>query len=31
MRAPQDLPGERFAVLSDPQGAIFGLITTAAG
>jgi hypothetical protein len=31
MSAPQDLPGERFAVLSDPQGAIFGLITTAAG
>ena len=26
MLAPQDFPGGRFAVLSDPQGAIFGLL-----
>ena len=26
MRAPQDFPGGRFAILSDPQGAAFGLL-----
>jgi predicted enzyme related to lactoylglutathione lyase len=25
MLAPQDFPGGRFAILSDPQGATFGL------
>lgn len=24
MLAPQDYPGGRFAVVSDPQGAVFG-------
>jgi predicted enzyme related to lactoylglutathione lyase len=27
--APQDFPGGRFAILSDPQGASFGLLKTA--
>src|SRR6266540_852792 len=26
MQAPQDFPGGRFAILSDPQGAAFGLL-----
>ena len=26
MLAPHDFPGGRFAILSDPQGAVFGLI-----
>ncbi len=26
MLAPQDMPGGRFAILSDPQGAAFGLL-----
>jgi predicted enzyme related to lactoylglutathione lyase len=26
MMAPQDFPGGRFAILSDPQGAAFGLL-----
>ena len=26
MLAPQDMPGGRFAILSDPQGATFGLL-----
>jgi predicted enzyme related to lactoylglutathione lyase len=26
MLAPQDFPGGRFAILSDPQGAVFGLL-----
>jgi predicted enzyme related to lactoylglutathione lyase len=26
MLAPQDFPGGRFAILSDPQGAMFGLL-----
>src|SRR6266542_2352770 len=26
MLAPQDFPGGRFAILSDPQGAAFGLL-----
>jgi hypothetical protein len=26
MMAPQEFPGGRFAILSDPQGAAFGLI-----
>jgi predicted enzyme related to lactoylglutathione lyase len=28
MLAPQDFPGGRFAILSDPQGATFGLLKT---
>jgi predicted enzyme related to lactoylglutathione lyase len=28
MLAPQDFPGGRFAILSDPQGAMFGLLKT---
>jgi uncharacterized protein len=28
MVAPQDFPGGRFALLSDPTGAMFGLLTT---
>ena len=24
--APQDFPGGRFAVISDPQGAVFGIL-----
>jgi predicted enzyme related to lactoylglutathione lyase len=28
MVAPQDFPGGRFAMLSDPQGAFFGLLKT---
>jgi uncharacterized protein len=27
MMAPQEFPGGRFAILSDPQGAMFGLMT----
>jgi predicted enzyme related to lactoylglutathione lyase len=26
MMAPDDYPGGRFAILSDPQGAVFGLL-----
>jgi uncharacterized protein len=26
--APSDFPGGRFAILTDPQGAVFGLMTT---
>jgi predicted enzyme related to lactoylglutathione lyase len=26
MLVPQDFPGGRFAILGDPQGAIFGLL-----
>jgi predicted enzyme related to lactoylglutathione lyase len=26
MLAPSDFPGGRFAILSDPQGAAFGLL-----
>jgi predicted enzyme related to lactoylglutathione lyase len=26
MLAPQDFPGGRFGILSDPQGAAFGLL-----
>ncbi len=26
MLEPQDFPGGRFAILSDPQGAAFGLL-----
>ena len=26
MLAPQDFPGGRFAILADPQGAVFGLL-----
>jgi predicted enzyme related to lactoylglutathione lyase len=26
MVAPVDYPGGRFAILSDPQGAMFGLL-----
>jgi predicted enzyme related to lactoylglutathione lyase len=26
MLAPQDMPGGRFAILQDPQGAMFGLL-----
>jgi predicted enzyme related to lactoylglutathione lyase len=26
MLAPQDFPGGRFSILSDPQGASFGLL-----
>jgi hypothetical protein len=29
MLAPDDFPGGRFAILSDPQGAVFGLLKTA--
>lgn len=29
MLAPQDFPGGRFAILTDPQGAVFGLLHTA--
>jgi predicted enzyme related to lactoylglutathione lyase len=29
MVAPQDFPGGRFAIVSDPQGASFGLLRTA--
>jgi predicted enzyme related to lactoylglutathione lyase len=25
MVAPQDFPGGRFAIVADPQGAVFGL------
>jgi predicted enzyme related to lactoylglutathione lyase len=28
MMAPQDFPGGRFAIVSDPQGAAFGLLKT---
>ena len=28
MMAPSDFPGGRFAILSDPQGAVFGLLKT---
>ena len=31
MLAPQDFPGGRFAIVSDPQGAAFGLLQMAAG
>ena len=31
MVAPQDAPGLRFAIVSDPQGAMFGLLRMAAG
>lgn len=27
MVAPSDMPGGRFAIISDPQGAAFGIIT----
>jgi len=27
MMAPQEFPGGRFAILSDPQGAAFGLLS----
>ncbi|MEO8229345.1 MAG: VOC family protein [Chloroflexota bacterium] len=30
MMAPQDVPGERFSILTDPQGASFGLLQMAA-
>jgi len=30
MLAPQDFPGGRFAIVSDPEGASFGLLKTAA-
>jgi predicted enzyme related to lactoylglutathione lyase len=26
MKAPDDYPGGRYAILSDPQGAAFGLL-----
>jgi predicted enzyme related to lactoylglutathione lyase len=26
MMGPQDFPGGRYAILSDPQGAAFGLL-----
>jgi predicted enzyme related to lactoylglutathione lyase len=26
MMAPQDFPGGRFSIVSDPQGAVFGLL-----
>ena len=29
MLAPDDFPGGRFAIVSDPQGAVFGLLTMA--
>jgi hypothetical protein len=28
MVSPQDFPGGRFAIVSDPQGAMFGLLST---
>ncbi len=28
---PQDMPGGRFAIVSDPEGASFGLLKMAAG
>jgi predicted enzyme related to lactoylglutathione lyase len=28
MVAPQDFPGGRFSIVSDPQGASFGLLKT---
>ena len=31
MLAPGDFPGGRFAIVSDPQGAAFGLLKMAAG
>ncbi|MGH2468397.1 MAG: VOC family protein [Candidatus Limnocylindrales bacterium] len=31
MVGPQDFPGGRFAILSDPQGAMFGLLKVSAG
>jgi len=31
MLAPQDFPGGRFAILTDPQGAVFGLLKMRAG
>ena len=31
MLAPQDFPGGRFAILRDPQGAVFGLLAMARG
>ncbi len=31
MVAPHDFPGGRFAILSDPQGAVFGLLKMAEG
>jgi predicted enzyme related to lactoylglutathione lyase len=31
MMAPQDFPGGRFAIVSDPQGAAFGLLKLASG
>jgi predicted enzyme related to lactoylglutathione lyase len=27
MMGPQDFPGGRFSILSDPQGAAFGLLS----
>ena len=27
MMAPQEFPGGRFAIVRDPQGAFFGLLT----
>jgi predicted enzyme related to lactoylglutathione lyase len=29
LQAPQDFPGGRFAIVSDPQGASVGLLKTA--
>jgi len=29
MVAPMDFPGGRFAIINDPQGAMFGLLKTA--
>lgn len=31
MLAPQDFPGGRFAIVSDPPGASFGLLKTVPG
>ena len=31
LMAPQDFPGGRFAIVSDPQGAAFGLLRMSAG
>ncbi len=31
MLSPMDYPGGRFAIVSDPQGAVFGLLRTAQG
>ena len=31
MVAPQDMPGGRFAIVTDPQGASFGLVKMAPG